>query len=104
MLRGDIRVRLRELVREICSSYDVKILEGAIGSDHVHLLITCSLKVHLNNFIREIKRKTAIELFSLFPELSQHFTNNHLWSRGYFIATTGTVPDETIKGYIRDQA
>jgi len=27
----------------------------------------------------------------------------HLWSRGYFVATTGTVTDEIIKDYIEHQ-
>jgi putative transposase len=27
----------------------------------------------------------------------------HLWARGYFVATTGTVTDEVIKEYIENQ-
>ncbi len=40
VLRGDISLRLRDLVREICRSYNVEILEGSVNSDHVHLSVS----------------------------------------------------------------
>jgi len=38
-LRGDVALRLRELVREICRSMDIEILQGHVRPDHVHLLL-----------------------------------------------------------------
>ena len=40
ILRRDISLRLRDLVREICQSCDVEILEGSVSRDHIHLLVS----------------------------------------------------------------
>lgn len=37
-------------------------------------------------------------------ELRRQFWGRHLWSRGYFVATTGTVTEEVIREYIRFQS
>ena len=31
------------------------------------------------------------------------FWGRHLWSRGYFVATSGNVTDDVLKRYIEDQ-
>ena len=37
VLRGEIQVRCRDLIRQICDALDVRIIKGVISSDHVHL-------------------------------------------------------------------
>jgi putative transposase len=39
VLRGEIAIRLRELIRQTCATLDVQILSGHVSSDHVHLLV-----------------------------------------------------------------
>ncbi|AYO29633.1 IS200/IS605 family transposase [Biomaibacter acetigenes] len=38
---GKIAERLRELLRQGCEARGIKIIRGGIGSDHVHMLISC---------------------------------------------------------------
>ncbi|MBA1336904.1 MAG: hypothetical protein HPY66_3340 [Firmicutes bacterium] len=38
-----------------------------------------------------------------FPELKKRYWGQHLWSRGYFCATVGSVTEEMIKQYIENQ-
>lgn len=38
-----------------------------------------------------------------FPELKKRYWGQHLWARGYFCATVGSVTEETIKKYIENQ-
>jgi putative transposase len=40
VLRGEVAVRLRDIVREICKSYDIEILKGHVRPDHVHWLLS----------------------------------------------------------------
>jgi putative transposase len=35
--------------------------------------------------------------------LSKIFWGQHLWDRGYFVATTGTITDKVIMAYIKNQ-
>jgi putative transposase len=38
-----------------------------------------------------------------FPELKQRYWGQHLWARGYFCATVGSVDAETIRQYVESQ-
>ncbi len=37
VLKGDVQVRTRALIVQICDSENVQILKGVVGKDHVHL-------------------------------------------------------------------
>ncbi len=38
-----------------------------------------------------------------YKELNKQFLGQHLWARGYFVASSGNVTDEIIKAYIQNQ-
>jgi len=38
-----------------------------------------------------------------YKELSKQFWGQHLWARGYFVASSGNVTDEVIIEYIKNQ-
>ncbi len=40
MLRGEVAERARDLIRQICQSREVVIVQGAVSPDHVHLLVS----------------------------------------------------------------
>ena len=37
VLKGDIQIRTRDLLRQICDSMDIRILKGVVSKDHVHM-------------------------------------------------------------------
>ena len=41
ILAEEVAQRTRELVRQCCMSRDITIVKGAVGKDHVHLLVSC---------------------------------------------------------------
>jgi putative transposase len=50
-----------------------------------------------------IKGKSSNRLMRNFREINRQFWGRHLWSRGYFGATSGNVTDDILKRYIEDQ-
>lgn len=40
----------------------------------------------------------------IFRTKEKRYWGSHLWGRGYFCSTVGTVTEETIKRYIENQA
>lgn len=42
-------------------------------------------------------------LLEEFPHLRKQFWGLHLWARGYFAVTTGTITDAMVKEYIAEQ-
>jgi putative transposase len=51
-----------------------------------------------------LKGRSSRLLQDEFPELKKWYWGQHLWSRGYFCATIGTVTDEIIRTYIANQS
>jgi putative transposase len=48
-------------------------------------------------------RKGSRKMLDEFGELRWQFCGQHLWARGYFIASSGNVTDEIIAQYIEMQ-
>ena len=57
VLRGDVGVELRDLIREICRSADIEILQGHIRPDHVHLLLSVPPHLAPSRVMQAIKGK-----------------------------------------------
>ena len=47
--------------------------------------------------------RAARRLQDEFPELRKRYWGQHLWARGYFCATVGSVDEATIREYIENQ-
>jgi putative transposase len=103
VLRGEVGIRLRELIREICKTYDIEIVKGHIRPDHVHLLLSVPPTLSPSRVMNAIKGKSSIRLLHDFRALAKTFWGRHFWARGYFVATSGNVSDEVVAKYIEDQ-
>ncbi len=103
ILRDEVGYRLRTLIRELCQQLDVEILEGAVRPEHVHLLVSCPPKLFPSKLIQLLKGRTSRKLMLVFRHLKKKHWGLHLWARGYFVASSGTVTDEIIAEYIREQ-
>ena len=103
ILSGEVGVRLRYLVREVCRTLEIEILEGSVSSDHVHVLLSCPPNLSPSKIMQAIKGKTSRKLLQEFKHLQKQYWGRHLWARGYFAATSGNVTDEVVREYIRQQ-
>jgi putative transposase len=100
---GPVAERLRELIRQICMQNEVTILKGHVSKDHIHLLVSCSPSLAVSKLVQKLKGASSHKLFEEFAHLRKQYWGQHLWSRGYFVATTGTITDDIIKEYIEHQ-
>jgi putative transposase len=103
VLQGDVGVRLRDIVREICRTHDIEILEGAVGRDHVHVLLSCPPNLSASKIMQYIKGKSSRKLLMEYNHLQKQFWGRDLWARGYFVASSGNITDEMIPEYVRTQ-
>ena len=104
MLTGNIGIRLRELIREICKTMDIEIIKGHVSKDHVHLLASVPPYHSVSQVMKRIKGKTSRRLLNESRILAKQCWGRHLWARGYFVASSGNVTDEMIAQYIDQQA
>ena len=104
ILYGAIAHRVRELIREICRANGVQILTGHLSKDHVHLFVSVPPHLSASKLMQWIKGKTSRKLLQEFPDLRKKFWGQHLWARGYFVASSGNVTDDVIMQYIELQS
>jgi putative transposase len=103
VLRGEVALRLRELVRQTCASLEVYIESGHVAPDHVHLLLSGPPQVSVSQLMQHIKGRSSRRLLDEFSELNRQLWGKYIWARGYFAASSGNVTDEIIKQYIESQ-
>ena len=53
--------------------------------------------------VQFLKGKSSHKLLSEFPSLRKRYWGQHLWARGYWVASSGNVTDEAWKKYIETQ-
>ena len=53
--------------------------------------------------MQAVQGKTSHRLLMAHRRLRKEFWGRHQWARGYFVASSGNVTDETIAEYIRLQ-
>jgi putative transposase len=100
VLRGDIALRVRDLVRQTCEAFDMRIDKGVVSKDHVHILVSAPPTMAPSEIMRRIKGRSANKLFEEFPEIKKRYWGRHFWARGYFCATSGQVTDDMIQSYL----
>ena len=103
VLTGEVALSVREHIRRICMEQEVFILKGHVGRDHIHLLVSAPPNVAPADLMRFIKGKSSRMLFNEHPLLKKRYWGQHLWARGYFCASSGTVTDDAIRQYIEHQ-
>ncbi len=100
VLKGDVGLRVRELVRQTCEIFEIRIIKGVVSHDHVHLFVSAPPSLAPSEIMRRIKGRAARKLFEEFPLLKKRYWGRHFWARGYFCVTSGNVTDEMIKTYL----
>ena len=96
------RKDLIEIIKLLCQYKGVKIIEGHMMPDHVHLLVSIPPKQSVSSFMGYLKGNSALIMFDRHANLNYKFGNRHFWSEGYYVSTVG-LNEQTIRKYIRDQ-
>ena len=100
VLRGDIQVRCRDLIRQSCDSLDIQILKGVVSKDHVHLHLSYPPKLSISDIVKRLKGRSAKLLLEEYSELKKRYWGGHLWGIGYGAWSTGNITDEMLQQYL----
>ena len=76
VLEGDIQLRCRTLLVQICESEDVEILKGVVSKDHIHMHVEYRPSLSLSTLIKKLKGRSSRKLQMEFPELKQRYWLN----------------------------
>lgn len=94
VLGGDVGHRCRELLREAARAHEMVIHAGSINRDHVHMLLSIPPNLSVSRAVQHLKGRSSHKLLSEFASLKKRYWGQHLWARGYWVASSGNVTDE----------
>ena len=100
VLRGDIQVRCRDLIRQSCDSLDIQILKGVVSKDHIHLHLSYPPKLSISEILKRLKGRSAKILLMEYTELKKRYWGGHLWGIGYGAWSAGNITDEMVQQYL----
>lgn len=71
VLSGDIALRLRDLLKEVCGLQEMTIVRGNIRADHVHILVRAPSYLSPAKIAQYLKGRTAHAMLREFSELKK---------------------------------
>jgi putative transposase len=77
VLRGDIGLRLREVLRMVCAEQGMTIVQGNIRPNHVHLLVSAPAHLSPAKMAQYFKGKSSYRLQREFRELQKRYWGQH---------------------------
>jgi putative transposase len=96
--------RLHEILEELLSKWDCKLIEFNGEADHVHVLFQYHPDVALSNLVNNLKSVTSRKLRQEFTDyLATFYRKDVFWNGSYFVASCGGVTISTLKQYIENQ-
>ena len=102
IIYNQLKVDIRDILKQLCSYKGVEIIEGHLMPDHIHMLLAIPPKYSVSSFMGYLKGKSALMIFDRHANLKYKFGNRHFWAEGYYVSTVG-LNEATIKKYIQEQ-
>ena len=100
VLPGEIQLRCREILRQVCNTLDMQILKGVVSKDHIHMHISYPPGLSISDVVKRLKGRSSRMLLQEFPELHRRYWGNHFWGIGYGCWSTGHVTEEMLQSYL----
>ena len=102
IIYNQLRVDIRNILKDLCKWKGVEIIEGNCMPDHVHLLLSIPPKMSVSYIMGYLKGKSSLMIFERHANLKYKFGNRKFWATGYYVSTVG-LNAQTIQKYIREQ-
>lgn len=100
VLIGDVRLRVRDVVRQVSAEMGVNIVSGALSKDHVHLFVEIPPHISVSQFVQKAKGRSSRRIQQEFEHIRKRYWGQRFWARGYFSTTSGNITDDVITAYL----
>lgn len=104
VLQGAMRVRIREIIAQAAEELGIRIINGVLSADHVHIMVEIPPHVSVSQFVKAAKGRSSRKIQQEFPEIRKTYWGCHFWGRGFFSSTSGNVTDDIINNYINNHS
>ncbi|MGF7058438.1 putative transposase [Brassicibacter mesophilus] len=97
---GKKKAEIGKILRQLCESKEVQIIEANACPDHIHMLVSIPPKMSVSSFVGYLKGKSSLMIFEKFADLKYRYGNRNFWCRGYYVDTVGRNK-KAIEEYIK---
>ena len=97
-------VRSREIIAQAAEELGIRIINGVLSADHVHIMAEIPPHISVSHFVKVAKGRSSRKIQQKFPELRKTYWGCHFWGRGFFSSTSGNVTDDIINNYINNHS
>ena len=80
VLKGQVAIRTRDLLRQIAMEHELYILSGKVAKDHVHMFISYRSIQNISKIVQWLKGISSRILLSEFSHLRKEF-----WGKTYMV-------------------
>lgn len=104
VFNDEMLIRCRQIMSEVCQSFEAELREFNGETDHVHLLVHYPPKVALSKLVNSLKGVSSRYLRAEYTgTMNKAIMHGHLWSPSYFAGSCGGAPLAVVKEYIENQ-
>ena len=100
VLIGAVRLRVREVIKQVCDEMGVTIINGALSKDHVHMFVEIPPHIAVSDFVRRAKGRSSRKIQQEFEHIRKRYWGCHFWGRGYFSSTAGNITEDVVMAYL----
>jgi len=101
VLVGELQLRIREIIRQICAELDIEIIKGVLWRDHNHMFLPISSQHSDSDVMGRIKGRYSRKIQQDFPSIrNRYYWGHHLWARGCFSTTVENINYDTTLQYL----
>ena len=69
VLHGEVRLRVRAIIKQVCDEMGVTIVNGALSRDHVHMFVEIPPHVSVSDFVRRAKGRSSRKIQQEFEHI-----------------------------------
>jgi putative transposase len=103
VLRGQIGLRLRDLLRQTCETLEGNLAKGQVAVEQVQRLVSVPPRVSVRALGQSLKGRSSRRRLEEFGEWKRQIWGQPLWACGSFAASLGKVTDESRAQSIENQ-
>ncbi len=100
VLEGDIKIRCRTILIQICEAEGVQILKGVVSKNHIHMHVEYRPSQDLSCVVKLLKVRSSRKLQMKFPELKKKYWTRHFWAIRFGCWSTGNIIDKMVNEYL----
>ena len=104
VLQGELRLRIRELIAQASEELGVRVVNGILSADHVHIFVEIPPHISVSEFVKLVKGRSSRKVQQEFSEIRKKYWGCHFWGRGFFSSTSGNITDDMINEYINQHS